>query len=1133
MTLEELRRKRLKWVEANRENGFDNGIRRLLTELYPDNAHFIYELLQNAEDARATKVCFILREDGVEFEHNGDRLFSIEDVDSITSIGVSTKRDDPTNIGKFGIGFKAVFAYTSTPEIASGQFHFRIRDLVVPDTGGLTSCNLGEKETRFSFPFDNPAKPPEEARGEIEKNLRQLDESTLLFLSNIRKIEYLLPDSALGFIERKETGGNQIEILVQHPDESEPDSAVFLRFEKTVEISDEDGSPQAYRIAVAFGLEKNQEQGSKQSENRRKRVTASRWKIKPLDPGKVCIYFPAEKETSNLRFHLHAPFASTVARDSVRDCPANDELRDHLADLIAESMTTIRDQGLLTIGFLATLPNDRDSLPLRYRPIQERLIEVFQNNDLTPMKRGRHAPANDTYRGRRQLSDLINDKDLAVILGKDPSAPLWIANPPQQNQREDNFLSMLGIPEWNTEDLVNRLSNESETMTKWLAEKPAEWHQGLYALLLDYLDVSAARSKDKLSKLHIIRCSDGIYRVGGESYFPSDDVEHDENFPRVAKDVYSSEKNAQEQGKARRFLENVGVREVTEAERVRAILQNRYSQKNFKPDIEDIKRFMSLLEKDPGNTDLFGDYFIFQLERQVEDRVFWGRPEDVFLDAPYLDTKLSAFYEALGEGSGKKWALSSDYEEHGIEPKRLVEFAERVGSQTKLHPRKQRITSEHPAWTYISSLDNGGWSYSYGIDEDYDISEFSLLLTKPDLNKSKLIWDTVRKSPEDYLQAKYRSNSRFDLQIADSTFVHRLRKTEWIPQESEGEITFVKPQQATVDKLPIGFPYEKGQKWLRAIRFGEAVLRQEESKRLEEKKKTDEFQYRETAAKSLGFDSGEDAEEMAELRRKDPDGYREWRESNRRKPLIPGRPVTNPQESLPYDRALSEAFSASNRGIFGNGGESRGYGGLSQNPSRRREKTQKDIAAAIENEGEREERFSFTLRKTWKGKDDQVRVNLAEWYGGRCQICEETFTQSNGEPYFEGLYLVPYTIAEWIDRVGNVLCLCPWHSAMFQFGTKEVEEDILTQVMRLKTQAEGGDGRLVLRMKLCEDLVEIKYVEKHLIDLQEMIRATQKPTQSEVVVADRSDTWTEQDQEDLTAASLRYAETRYPEEEIV
>jgi hypothetical protein len=37
--------------------------------------------------------------------------------------------------------------------------------------------------------------------------------------------------------------------------------------------------------------------------------------------------------------------------------------------------------------------------------------------------------------------------------------------------------------------------------------------------------------------------------------------------------------------------------------------------------------------------------------------------------------------------------------------------------------------------------------------------------------------------------------------------------------------------------------------------------------------------------------------------------------------------------------------------------------------------------------------------------------------------------------------------------------------------------------------------------------------------------------QSEVAVVDRSDTWTEQDQDDLTTFSLQYAAELYPEEE--
>ena len=169
--LHELHGTRKKWVAANRENNFEEGIKHLLTDLYPDDAHFIYELLQNAEDAGASEVRFVLNEDNAIFEHNGTRLFSLTDVEAITSIGFSPKKDDPTTIGKFGIGFKAVFAYTATPEIESGEFHFRIRDMVVPDTEGLFPGALGEEKTRFVFPFDNPKKPPRKSKDRDRKKI--------------------------------------------------------------------------------------------------------------------------------------------------------------------------------------------------------------------------------------------------------------------------------------------------------------------------------------------------------------------------------------------------------------------------------------------------------------------------------------------------------------------------------------------------------------------------------------------------------------------------------------------------------------------------------------------------------------------------------------------------------------------------------------------------------------------------------------------------------------------------------------------------------------------------------------------------------------------------------------------------
>ncbi len=85
---EELKRNRLEWIEVSRNNNFNfDGI---LTGLYQDPSHFVFELIQNAEDACATKISFELFPDRLEILHDG-RDFNFEDVKAITGVGISTK----------------------------------------------------------------------------------------------------------------------------------------------------------------------------------------------------------------------------------------------------------------------------------------------------------------------------------------------------------------------------------------------------------------------------------------------------------------------------------------------------------------------------------------------------------------------------------------------------------------------------------------------------------------------------------------------------------------------------------------------------------------------------------------------------------------------------------------------------------------------------------------------------------------------------------------------------------------------------------------------------------------------------------------------------------------------------------
>lgn len=444
LTLEQLIQNRKDLIEAHRKNNFTDGIHALLTDLYPDTAHFIYELLQNAEDMKATVVRFILDKDSIDFEHNGTkRSFNIADIEAITNIGHnSQKKDDPTSIGKFGVGFKAVFAYTATPIIHSGDYHFQINDYFVPEFKGVKKINTqdryGVSWTKFSFPFNNPKKSADIAYSECLDGLKALDSNSILFLQNIRKIEYMLPNGDFGYVERIDNDNHRVTVVYKKPNELKDHKSSWLRFDRLVEITDDQGNQKRLSIAVAFALEYDEK-------NKKDKI------VPVKGGGRTFIYFPAEKEYSGLRFHINAPFASTVARDSVRNCKDNDKLISAVSQLIKDSLPEIKAQGLMNHSFFEVLPHNKDNLNYFYQYVLDYIYTAFQKNYYLPTKNGGYTSAENALVGPASISNVLKSKDMRTIFNIEK---IWIKNAPQRNSDADKFIQSLNVQEFSFENFA-------------------------------------------------------------------------------------------------------------------------------------------------------------------------------------------------------------------------------------------------------------------------------------------------------------------------------------------------------------------------------------------------------------------------------------------------------------------------------------------------------------------------------------------------------------------------------------------------------------------------------------------------------------------------------------------------------
>lgn len=988
----------------------------IFEDFYPDHAHFVYELLQNAEDAGARRISFALTPDRLVCEHDGSRVFNEEDVTSITGIHNSTKTGTQERIGKFGVGFKSVFVYTQSPVIRSGDFSFRITKYILPEPVP-SDPGLGNR-TRFEFPFDNTKKPAAVAYDEIAPALRNLDETTLLFLSSLRSVRWSI-DTEEGEVFRQEHAAAHYEVRKRNGHQT-TSSAHFLKFDEAVP------GLAAQRVALAFPMEFLP--GVRQVIPGQ--ALSQQFKIVPAAPGKVAVFFPAAKETSGLRFHLHAPFVPELSRASIKDSAANAPLFAQLATLAAASMHRIRDLGLLTSTFLEVLPSPQDQLPPRYQPIRTAIIEEMKSQPLTPTHAKGHAPARRLVQARASLKELLTETDLAFLIAHQGESKLWAIGATQRNSRIDNFLTGLNIGDWGIAQFVSamqRASGNDAAFVDWLDSKPIEWLQEFYALLHDEAAQSAIHLP-LLKNCRIVRLRSGGFASAARAFFPTATLS--DLFQFVDANVYTTGKSKPQQDKARRCLADLGVREPGDAELVEVILSERYTQECEIPDEEtyraDLEQFITLVEAHPDKKALFSKSFVFL---GADDQ--WHMPGGIYLDSPYLRTDLSAYYGALGERA-KQTALHTRYAALGLPDERIATFAKAVGARTDLAVY-ERECSGNPEWTRLRA-EAGSGSSRYRIDRDYVIPHLSELLSSPSLDLSRLVWRRLASMPPAWLKATYQVKYQAS---ADSSLVHDLRTAAWIPQTNG---TFVPPANAVVKLLPEGFSYDTGNEGLKAVHFGAEAARQSQ-----------EQQEKDDIAKNAGF---ADASAMERARRVAE--------------LLSGEEI---------ERLIAERERAT-------GARAAVPDRIPANPRRYAEKAEENARTAPDKETETRER---SVSLNFESVKEQAVQYLPLRYRNAdgdmtCQICKGPvpFTLEDGSGFFEAVEFIPDLRKRHFQ---NYLALCPNHSAMYRHanGSKDI--------VRALVEALPDNQASELEVTLARMDMTIYLSAVHVIDIKAVLRA--------------------------------------------
>lgn len=740
-----------------------------MPKLYSDDAHFIFELLQNAEDALTEsssgsgEVKFHLTQSDLRFHHFG-KPFDEDDVRGICDFGGSTKKKNFSTIGKFGIGFKAVYNYTSRPEIYSGEERFAIEKGVYPYIVPPIHTEPGETIVVM------PTVPG--AFEKVADGLKDLKITTLLFLREIKKIRWVIENDQKGFFKREEKDLSdwvrRVKVSSQKGDVNT--SEEWLVFSKPVEAK--------RRIEIAFSLEKDEKDGKHH--------------INALNRSDFVVFFPTE-QNSHLGFLIQGPYNTTPSRDNLRMKDEwNHKLAVLTANLLVKSLEWLKSEEWLDVGVL-------EALPLKAEDFEGQLLEPLFNSTkkaltgrpLLPSYDGGFVSAKNAVLGRTQkLREMFSAEQLSQIYGGKQKLA-WISGDITRERSHDlrEYLKkQLDVKEADVEKVASLL-NEN-----FLSMQPDEWIKSLYAFFGEHPRLVAT-----LKNVPLIRLECGKHvKAREEVFLPGDGPAGFDfgDFDMVRRSVCGSEDS-----EPMKFLRSLGLEGADLVDYVIKKILPKYQQSEVSVDDDEYNKDIDVILLAYG-TDNFSQKL--KLDSNLENSAFVpsvdaGSGEEIwcFPHQVYYPTKR---LKALFDGIEDMLFVNDRYD--CLKGNKIRALLDTCGVSMNLYCEDK---DSYPNYTELQELmTRAGKGAVPGWQKfrmtDYVIDGLEALLNQlPDLDaerrreKAECLWmeliqlenQTKSVFSMDFY-GRRRSNAQwnsFDKNV-DSKFVQILKQERWITDEN-------------------------------------------------------------------------------------------------------------------------------------------------------------------------------------------------------------------------------------------------------------------------------------------------------------------------------------------------------------